>query len=259
MGVHSEHHGIAVTSSGPFSADDNREFSVTPLTDNCRRVYEQGRHIVVGISHGNSYFSVGLLTRLLGWSQERFDEVDVIIPDDAFRENLAVLGYPPERAARKSRQESNAIRNRVTRAAAALPASTGIRVHLLSDLLDNPVYRAHRLRAEEALRTDCGLLDACLGMSRRALRTNLGGKEPTEEQVRAGARYPLAELPFFLGSADIFGVASSLCFYHTPIPLADYLFRNRASLAPSIRQGYATIQSSHQPSVPQEDPCTPAS
>lgn len=244
--------------------DGGEEFSVTPLTDNCRRVYEQGRHIVIGISHGNSYFSVDLLTRLLRWCGQRFDRLDVVIPDDAYRENLEVLGYSPEYAVRKSRQESNAIRNRVVRAAAAadVPASAGMRIHLLSGLVDDPVYRALRLRAEEVLSSDGELLESCLRMSRRALRTSLGGKAPTEEQVLAGARYPLAELPFFLGSADIFRVPSSLCFYHKPIPLADSLFRRGASLAASPRQGYALIQPAHRLPFPefspQEDACTHA-
>ncbi|UNZ21274.1 tRNA-dependent cyclodipeptide synthase [Streptomyces sp. 891-h] len=246
MPVHHESSRPPAAASRLLPADRNEGFSVAPLTDNCRRVYEQGRHLVIGISHGNSYFSVSLLTRMLRWSRSKFDRIDVVVPDDAFRENLSVLGYSPEYAERKSRQESNAIRNRVVRAAAAadVPVSAEMRVHLLSGLLDNPVYRALRRDAEEALHADVELLESCLHMSRRALWSSLRGKTPTEEQVRSGARYPLAELPFFLGSADIFQVPSSLCFYHKPIPLADALFRKRTSLAPSMRQGYAIIQPS---------------
>ncbi|MBT2401673.1 tRNA-dependent cyclodipeptide synthase [Streptomyces sp. ISL-100] len=245
-------------------ADTSGEFSVTPITDNCRRVYEEGRHIVVGVSHGNCYFSVKLLSELLRWSHVRFTRVDVVIPDIALRENLLVLGRSAEYAERKSRQETNAVRNRVVRAllAARIPPSSAPHVHLLSDLVGGSVYRALRERAEAALHQDGEIRRACLRMSRLALGKYLGGAAPTEDQVRAGIRYPLAELPFFLGSSQIFGVPSSLCFYHKPIPLADILFSRKTDLAPAPGQGYAVIRPSRRPSGPasrfQESACTRA-
>ncbi|WP_431046773.1 tRNA-dependent cyclodipeptide synthase [Streptomyces sp. P1-3] len=247
-----------------ISSDPSGGFSVAPITDNCRRVYEEGRHIVVGVSHGNSYFSVKLLGSLLRWSHVRFNRVDVIIPDAALRENLLVLGRSPEYAERKSRQETNAVRNRVTRAldAARIPAAGATHVHLLSDLVDDPVYRTLRERAEAALHQDGEIRRACLRMSRLALAKYVDGAAPTDDQVRAGMRYPLAELPFFLGSAEIFGVSSSLCFYHKPIPLADILFSRNADLTPSPRQGYAVIRPAGRPAGPesrfQESACTRA-
>ncbi|WKX68706.1 tRNA-dependent cyclodipeptide synthase [Streptomyces sp. XD-27] len=247
------------------SADLPGGFSVSPITDNCRRVCEEGRHIVVGISHGNSYFSVKLLRSLLRWSHARFHRVDVIIPDAALRENLLVLGRSPEYAERKSRQETNAVRNRVARAldTARIPATGATHVHLLSELMGDPVYRTLRERAEAALHRDGEIRRACLRMSRLALAKYLDGAAPTEDQVRAGTRYPLAELPFFLGSAELFGVPSSLCFYHKPIPLADILFSRNTDLAPSPRQGYAVIRPAHHPARPdspfQEGACTRAS
>lgn len=213
------------------------------MTSHCRRVYAAGDHIVVGVSLGNSYFRVGLLTEMFRWIKGRFARVDVVIPDSAFQENLRVLGRSAEGAERKARQEANAARNRVVRAwkAAELPGPAAGRVHLLSDLERAESYRVLRERVEEAMDEDPVLRRACREMSRLVLEPHLDGA-PTDDQIRGGVRYLLAELPFFVGSAEIFEVPSSLCFYHRPVPVAELIFTGRTALRRAPMQGYATIR-----------------
>ncbi|MCP2164244.1 tRNA-dependent cyclodipeptide synthase [Goodfellowiella coeruleoviolacea] len=237
--------GVCEPSPSPAPSTAGRgDFEFIPLTPSCQRIYERGDHVVVGVSPGNSYFRVGLLTELLRWVRARFTQVDVIVPDSAFVDNLMAIGYPPARATQKARGEINAVRNRVVRAWRAVDDSAPVEghLHLLSSLLTNPVYQALRARAEEAFNQDAELSSRCLAMSRVVLRSYLDGDEPTAEQVRAGVRYLLAELPFFVGSADIFGVPTSMCFYHKPVPLAELVFSPESSFRASERQGYAIIR-----------------
>jgi cyclo(L-tyrosyl-L-tyrosyl) synthase len=232
----------------PGGARGSGAFAVEPYSEGCRRIYEEGEHVVVGVSPGNSYFGVELLTGLLRWLGGQFRRADVVVPDTAVVHTYLALGYPPQKARKKAHAETNVLRNRVVRAwQAAGGPRPGDGVHMMSELAAGPAYRRLHAAAEAALEADGELRTACLETSRAVLRSRLGGASPTAEQVAGGVRYVIAELPFFVGSAEIFGAPSSLCFYHQPIPLAGALFSRTSALVPSARQGYATIRPAARP------------
>ncbi|AEW93273.1 MULTISPECIES: tRNA-dependent cyclodipeptide synthase [Streptomycetaceae] len=230
--------------TAPVPAMRSGDFNCRPLTPNCARVVDAGEHAVVGVSLGNSYFRGDILRALLRWLSGRFAQLDVVIPDSSYRDNLLAAGYQPAHADGKAHREAATARSRVLRSwrEAGVPLSGDAHVHLLSDLTANPAYRALRLRVEHALRLDPELYAECLAMSRAALRSQLKGVTPSAAQAEAGIQYLTAELPFFIGSAELFGVSSSLCFYHKPVPVADLLFTRPGPLRPPREQGYALIQ-----------------
>ncbi|MER7052080.1 tRNA-dependent cyclodipeptide synthase [Streptomyces sp. NPDC000351] len=218
-------------------------FSLEPLTEQCASICARKEHVVLGVSPGNSYFRVALLTDLLRWLSGSFARVDVVVPDAALIHTFTALGYAPERAAGKVRAEINVLRNRVVRAwTAAGGPRGGDGVHLMSELTDRAPYRNALARCEAALRTDPELRAACLAASREVLLSRRPVTEPSADEVETGLRYLLAELPFFVASADIFDAPSSLTFYHRPFPLADLIFSRRTGLAVSARQAYALIR-----------------
>ncbi|WP_322972948.1 MULTISPECIES: tRNA-dependent cyclodipeptide synthase [Streptomycetaceae] len=228
-------------------------FSVEPLTETCRVVVHNRDHVVLGVSPGNSYFRTSLLTELLVWLTEGFRRIDVVIPDTALTHTYEALGYTPQRASVKVRGETNVLRNRVLRAwhdAGGRRPADGH--HMMSDLAGHPVYQRVLAQCEAALRVDAGLRRTCRAMSREALLARRPDQEPGPAQIDQGVRYLVEELPFFVASADIFEVGSSLCFYHRRIPLADVVFSGRCALAASPRQGYAVIRP-----VPEQLPAEP--
>ncbi|MGK5534230.1 tRNA-dependent cyclodipeptide synthase [Streptomyces sp. URMC 129] len=227
------------------------EFTGTPLTPNCARVFSARVHAVVGISLGNSYFRGEVLCGLLRWLGRRFQRLDIVIPDSSFRDNLLVTGRSAEYAEEKTAREAGTARRRALRSwqRAGLPSPAEPHLHLLSELAGSHVYRALRRRVDEALATDPTLHETCLDMSTAALRSHLGGAMPSPAQAEAGLQYLAAELPFFIGSADVFDVSSSVCFYHRPVPVAELLFARRGRLRPSLSQGYALIRPVRLPST----------
>ncbi|MGK5445932.1 tRNA-dependent cyclodipeptide synthase [Streptomyces radiopugnans] len=230
--------------AGSPSGWSTGEFVATPLTRNCARVFYEGSHVLFGVSLGNSYFRIDVLCGLLRWLRERFQRIDFMIPDSAYRDGLVAAGRSPEYAEVKTRREASTARSRVLRAwreSGAASSAEG-RVHLLSEMLEEDAYRSLRQRVEHALRYDAQLYETCLEMSRLALRSQMNGVVPTTEQATAGLSYLMAEMPFFVDSAEIFAVPSSVCFYHRPVPVADFLFSRRGLLRPSLRQGYALIR-----------------
>lgn len=218
-------------------------FCVSPLTENCERVVKNADHILVGVSPGNRYFSIPLLTSLLRWACEKFHRVDAIVPDSALADNFLALGYPEDRAVKKAHSEIQAVRNRIARAWAASGVPEARRhIHLLSEFTTDPAYQSLRATVVEALRDNGDIRETSLRAVRDFLRKSLGRADPTPSQVEYATHYLTAELPFILGSATIFRVASSLNFYHQPIPLARLLHLPGSALRASPNQGYALIR-----------------
>ncbi|WP_280715777.1 tRNA-dependent cyclodipeptide synthase [Kitasatospora sp. MAP5-34] len=218
-------------------------FTVEPFTEECRLIWEQRQHVVFGISPGNSYFHVAQLTDLLGWLCGEFARVDVVIPDSALEHTYLALGYDPQRAAKKTRGEINALYNRVVR---AWQSSGGPRetdgLHRMSDLISGDIYREKLAECEQALNEDSALWETCAEMSREVLAARGHDGPFTKEQIDRAMRYLLAELPFFVASSDIFDVPSSLNFYHRELPLAELIFSRKSLIEASPRQAYATIR-----------------
>jgi len=218
-------------------------FTVEPFTEASRLIWERREHVVFGVSPGNSYFQVARMTELFRWLTEEFDRVDVVIPDSALVHTYLALGYDPQRAAKKARSEINVLCNRVSRAwnsNGGLTATDGL--HRMSDLSSNAVYQEKLAECERALSEDGVLWQTCAEMSREVLALR-GHEGPlTADQIEQAMRYLIAELPFFLASNEIFGVSTSLNFYHRKLPLAEVIFSGKSLLQASPRQAYATIR-----------------
>ncbi|MDQ6759077.1 MAG: tRNA-dependent cyclodipeptide synthase [Acidobacteriota bacterium] len=235
-------HGGAADRNG-ILVFQRESFTVEPFTEACRQIWEQRQHVVFGVSPGNSYFHVVHLTNLLGWLCDEFARVDVVIPDSALEYTYLALGYDPRRAAKKARGEINVLYNRVARAwknAGGPRAADGLR--RMSDLASNDIYREKLVECEQALDVDSVLWETCAEMSREVLTAKGYDGSFTTERIERAMQYLIAELPFFLASADIFDVPSSLNFYHQRLPLAELIFSKKSLIQASPRQAYATIR-----------------
>ncbi|GAA3482261.1 tRNA-dependent cyclodipeptide synthase [Streptomyces yanii] len=218
-------------------------FTVAPFNGASQVIWEERQHVVCGISPGNSYFQVDRMTELLGWLCTEFAQVDAIIPDSALEHTYLALGYAPQRAAKKARGEINVLRNRVVRAWESTGGPRAVDgLHRMSDLESGAVYREKLAECEQALHKDDLLWQTCAEMSREVLNARGHDGPLTTDQIERSMRYLTAELPFFLASSDIFGVPSSLNFYHRGLPLAELIFAGKSRLQASPRQAYATIR-----------------
>ncbi|MCX5145277.1 tRNA-dependent cyclodipeptide synthase [Streptomyces sp. NBC_00320] len=46
-------------------------FEVLPFTRTCRHIWEDGDHVLIGVSPGNSYFGAERIGSLAGWAVTR--------------------------------------------------------------------------------------------------------------------------------------------------------------------------------------------
>ncbi|MGW1991746.1 tRNA-dependent cyclodipeptide synthase [Embleya sp. NPDC001921] len=201
-------------------------FAATPYSATCRSIWDRGEHLLIGVSPGNGYFTPQRVAALLAWADPRFAAIDVVYADLHVDTMFETFGYTPEHAARRAAKDLKAVRRRVLRGveeAGTLSRVPG--VHALSEFADDPVYRELHDRARIALREDGAVRRACDDMVREFLAPRLRpGDRVTPEQRRACVAYIAAELPFFVDTPAILGVASSVSCYHSVLPMTGVLF-----------------------------------
>ncbi len=222
-------------------------FRALPATDNCRDIFDRGRHLLLGISPFNSRFSDDYISRLIAWARRTCDRFDVLLAGNEAAFLLEAVGTPPGQARRKARKAVARNRRAVEAALAAerVPAAAD-RVHTFSDYQDDQAYRQLRTEVVDAFRRHGSFRGACLEMSRRAVGSRLRSVHATcapvaDERISLAANYVTAELPFFLNTPAILQVKESLLVYHRPWPLGARIFAGEFPIEVSERQGYLTV------------------
>ncbi|MGW2481725.1 tRNA-dependent cyclodipeptide synthase [Streptomyces sp. NPDC001571] len=218
-------------------------FTVQPFTRSCHHIWDEGDHVLIGVSPGNSYFSAGRITELVRWASARFSRIDIVYADLHVAELFGALGYEPGHAARRAGKEVKAVRRRILRGVdEADPQGTPVGVHALSEFAGNPVYELLHRRVRHFLATDPHFRAGCEHMAAHFLSTKVGEPAVSARQLSACLDYIAAELPFFLDTPGILGVPSSVSCYHAPIPLTELLYAKGGGLRASRNQAYAVVR-----------------
>jgi cyclo(L-tyrosyl-L-tyrosyl) synthase len=76
-------------------------------------------HALIGISPFNSYYSEENLKKLFSWGLSTFKRINIFIPDGISIYTLQGMGYPKERAEKKTRSQDRYLKNKAIRALAA--------------------------------------------------------------------------------------------------------------------------------------------
>ncbi|MEV5940736.1 tRNA-dependent cyclodipeptide synthase [Streptomyces sp. NPDC051994] len=218
-------------------------FTVQPFTRSCHHIWDEGDHVLIGVSPGNSYFSAGRITDLVRWASARFTRIDIVYADLHVAELFSALGYDQDHAARRAAKELKAVRRRIVRGVEeAGPPGTQVGVHGLSEFARNPVYELLHRRVRHFLATDPVFRAGCERMAGHFLSSKVGEPAASAEQLAACLDYIAAELPFFVDTPGILGVPSSVSCYHAPIPLTELLYAKGGGLRASRNQAHAVVR-----------------
>ncbi|MCI2419444.1 tRNA-dependent cyclodipeptide synthase [Saccharopolyspora sp. K220] len=222
----------------------DREFDALPFTDRCQTLWDQGDHVLIGVSPGNSYFSAERLADLMSWLAKYFSAIDIVYADLHLDTAIHALGYSPDHARKRAHKELQGVRRRIRRALEnARTGDRRTRVSALSEFRSNSVYRALHARLEHAARTDPLLHRTCEDMVLNVLLGRLPETASvTPEQRRAGLVYLLAELPFFIDTPAVLGVRSSVACHHLLMPLTGILYSGAASIRAARNQACAVVR-----------------
>ncbi|MFK8906027.1 tRNA-dependent cyclodipeptide synthase [Streptomyces sp. YS-3] len=217
-------------------------FTFQPFTRSCRLIWDEGDHVLIGVSPGNSYFSAERIAGLVRWARARFDRVDLVYADRHVDRMFTTLGYDDEHARRRAAKELKAVRRRIARGVEeAGPGGLPVGVHALSEFEGNPVYDLLHRRVRHFLATDREFRTGCEEMAAAFLAGKAGGRV-SQAQTAACLDYIAAELPFFLDTPGILQVPSSVSCYHAPIPLTGLLYARGGGLRASRNQAYAVVR-----------------
>ncbi|MBD0744811.1 tRNA-dependent cyclodipeptide synthase [Streptomyces sp. CBMA152] len=218
-------------------------FTFQPFTRSCRFIWDEGDHVLIGVSPGNSYFSADRIAELVRWASTRFDRVDLVYADRHVARMFAAFGYDEEHAERRASKELKAVRRRIVRGVeeAARPGLP-VGVHALSEFAGNQVYDLLHRRVRHFLAIDREFRTGCEEMAAAFLSGKADGTQASPEQLAACLDYIAAELPFFLDTPGILGVPSSVSCYHALIPLTELLYAKGGGLRASRNQAYAVVR-----------------
>ncbi|MEW2454075.1 tRNA-dependent cyclodipeptide synthase [Streptomyces albus] len=221
-------------------------FEVHPVTRSCRRIFEHGDHLLIGVSAGNSYFSAERMSTLLHWAQSRFDRIDVLYVDTHIDTMLEAQGSSPAQAAKHARSRLKDLRRRIRRAVEnAAGASAAITVRSLSECTSLAGYTAVQPTIDRLLAQDTYLMQACREQVAALLGEGAGKPEDLDADsavFKAGMAYIRAEFPFLLNTPQIVGARSSVTCYHKLMPVVEAVYRGREEATRHPQQGFIVVR-----------------
>lgn len=219
----------------------------TPVTPVCAGLLDAREHAVIGISPFNSYFSEEKIEFLIRWAKEKFKSFHIYVPDGPAVFTLKASGYTEARAIKKARRQGSWLANKIGRAMAKLGIEEQQQTELLlnSSRLDGlKAYQSLLDRAYALYETDAWFREGCIKSSEWVLNGKVEDADAlTPEVLNSAVRYFLAELPFFIDSAQITGASSSLFVYHQCPAFVRQLLNEKRGEIVSERQGFLVATS----------------
>ncbi|MFJ9826500.1 tRNA-dependent cyclodipeptide synthase [Streptomyces sp. NPDC101160] len=214
-----------------------------PYTDHCRVIADEGAHVVIGVSPGNSYFTAQRLRNLARWGLDHFEKVDFVHTDLHVAEMYEALGYGADEARRKAVKNLRGVRAKVAAAVGDVdPDGRRLRARGMSEFEGIPAYQELHRQVLAAVAEDAVVRETCDALTGIFLKGKVGpGQEVTARQREVCRAYICAEVPLFLDTPAILGVPSSLNCYHQALPLADLLYARGSGLRASRNQGHGIV------------------
>jgi cyclo(L-tyrosyl-L-tyrosyl) synthase len=188
------------------------------------------------------------LEKLFSWGLANFKKMNVFIPDKISTYTLQALGYPEDKAEKKTRLHDNNLRNKAIRALVKnniLESEAINKIIFLSDLIKNNKAYIKIFNMCNALYKDNeSFKNGCLETSRSVLDSKEVCGNITSETVNIAVKYFLAELPIYFNTSEILNTHSSLYAYKEPPPvflMEIYNNISRFSSLVSLEQGYLAV------------------
>lgn len=224
------------------------KFAIRGHTRRCDALIAKREHLLVGISPFNSRFSPSYVNALLAWGSSQFSKVDVLLPNEEHATRLLLAtGVLPGKAIRKTRKELTRHRRFIRQALDRLGVcAQKVRIFDFSDFGTHPAYLRLHSQVSEAFSRCDKFRTACESMSRQAIHGRARGvaldaTAAEDAHVRVAIPYIFAEMPFYLNSAEMIGVTSSILAYHRPWPIGTGLFSGQFPLRISANQGHGIV------------------
>jgi cyclo(L-tyrosyl-L-tyrosyl) synthase len=233
--------------------------TVIPVTDRCRQIATDSKHICFGISPFNSYYSETRIKALATWGIRTFSSMHFFVPDIPSAYTFEALGYTPEKSAWKARRQCQYLFNKISKSLISLGIDNEVASEMIVGwhwLNQNETYRRLYREAVELYQNDPEFRSACNEASLWVLERKIpNGVEINEAILQAGVKYLFSEIPLFVNSAGIFSQESSVFSYHQPVSFIQQLFERKISMFPSENQGFLIVDPALESAEMPNQPC----
>jgi cyclo(L-tyrosyl-L-tyrosyl) synthase len=218
---------------------DFSEVEACPIGQQSKLIYKEKKHILIGISPFNSYFSEERIFRLTEWAFKNFESVHLFIPDFISSYTLQAIGYEKQDAERKTKRQDCYLRNKAAKALSRLGKSEDTIV-TISALLSNVRYQEVYNHCLSMFDTNKEFKDACIQTAHHILSLSEKVDEITEEKINIAVKYFLHEFPLFIKTSYILQVKSSVFAYNKPPDFLIEIFNKGIMI--DERQGFLKVE-----------------
>ncbi|HCT0306093.1 TPA: tRNA-dependent cyclodipeptide synthase, partial [Staphylococcus pseudintermedius] len=84
-----------------------QQFKVDFLTENCKKIYQRKKRVILGISPFTSKYNETYIRKLIQWANTNFKDFSILLAGEESKNLLECLGYSTTKANRKVRKEVN--------------------------------------------------------------------------------------------------------------------------------------------------------
>lgn len=222
-----------------------QQFKVDFLTENCKKIYQRKKHVILGISPFTSKYNETYIRKLIQWANTNFKDFSILLAGEESKNLLECLGYSTTKANRKVRKEVNRQIRFCENELLNCNRTINDRIFRFSDFKQNTYYVNMYQKIEGLFNTDDSFKKCCLNMSLQALQSkknNLNSTiEFTNDMLEYSAQYVLVELPFFLNANPIINTYETLMAYHAEWELGTNIINNMFDLKMDSHQGYIIL------------------
>jgi cyclo(L-tyrosyl-L-tyrosyl) synthase len=213
-----------------------------PIGENSKNIFTRKRHVLIGASPFNSYFSEENLIKIITWSLDNFNEISVFIPDKISIFTLMARGYTSERAEAKTRRQDTYLKNKIFRAFKQVGFTEGNAAKMvvsLSELSNNLDYENIYQECLKKFDADLDFKLGCFSTCSWILNNKQDSKILIDKNTETAVQYFLREFPLFLDTPRILGADSSLFAYHSVPAYLKTLYESKMLVAPN--QGFLRL------------------
>jgi cyclo(L-tyrosyl-L-tyrosyl) synthase len=213
------------------------------VSQNCKKIYLDKQHALLGISPFNSYFSEQNILLLTKWASTNFQTFNIFVPDTLPIYTFLALGYEERRAINKTKRQASYLNNKIHKALISLGYSNEEIEKLLiniSHLKNNRNYVDIKDKCYDLYNNDMHFQKEC----NLATSWVLSGHEKNLndlEHKHIAIRYLLDEMPLFINTPQILNLETSMFVYHQLPEFINYLYNTASYNILSKNQGFIQV------------------
>ena len=213
------------------------------MSQNCKKIYLNRQHAILGVSPFNSYFSEKNILLLAEWASKSFNNFNIFVPDTLPIHTFLALGYEEARAINKTKRQVTYLNNKIYKALSNLGYSNERIEELLiniSCLKNNSNYVDLKSKCYDLYNNDLNFQRECNLATNWVLSGHQKNLDDLEHKHIA-VRYLLDEMPLFINTPKILDIKTSMFVYHQSPDFIHYLYNKASCNILSENQGFIQV------------------